>query len=350
MFGYCPCPLHDLSSGLSRSRKIASKKPGRDFRWLAIKALARMTAWFLVTPAVLAVESSTLSDLEALSKARVAAMTAAQQPLIVLADRYRAALQKQKGVAQAAGDLKGVLAVDDALAELNAGGEVADPPQDAKVSGLRAIYLKQREELALRAQPKIVQVEGEYLRRLEKLTTDLTKVGLIEDAKMVMGIRDQLGEDIKLRQATDLPSPATGEPKPGAVRASDLKGVRKIPMCWVPSGEFLMGSPETEPGRGAHEDQRKVTTNGFWMAKTEVTKAQWDRVRKWALDRGYHDLPEGKAAGPDHPVQSVTWYAVVKWCNARSEMEELKPCYFTDAALTSVYRAGDVELSNNRML
>ncbi len=33
----------------------------------------------------------------------------------------------------------------------------------------------------------------------------------------------------------------------------------------------------------------------------------------------------GKAA--NHPVHSITWYDMVKWCNARSEKEGLTPCY-----------------------
>jgi len=314
------------------------------------EVMAATAMWLLLTAGVFAEDSRTKADLEELSKMRTAAITAAQQPLTALADKYRAALQKQKEVVQAAGDLDAVLAFDAALAELNAGVEAAEPPQDSRVSGLRAIYLRERQPLTLRAQPEIVQAESDYLRRLEKLMTDLTKVGLIEDAKMVKKIRDEVAEDLKARMPTDLPTPGIGEPKPGTVRASILKGVKKLTMCWVPSGEFLMGSPETEAGRNANEAQRKVTTNGFWMAQTEVTKEQWDQVRKWGLRKGYDDLPEGTAPGPSHPVQNVTWHAVVKWCNARSEMEELKPCYFTDAAHSLVYRTGDVNLSNDMVL
>ena len=28
-----------------------------------------------------------------------------------------------------------------------------------------------------------------------------------------------------------------------------------------------------------------------------------------------------------HPVHAINWYAVVKWCNARSQKEGLTPCY-----------------------
>ena len=36
----------------------------------------------------------------------------------------------------------------------------------------------------------------------------------------------------------------------------------------------------------------------------------------------------------------VSWFDVVKWCNAKSEEEGLTPCYYTDTAQTIVYRTG----------
>ncbi|MCX6886003.1 MAG: SUMF1/EgtB/PvdO family nonheme iron enzyme [Verrucomicrobia bacterium] len=41
-------------------------------------------------------------------------------------------------------------------------------------------------------------------------------------------------------------------------------------------------------------------------------------------------------------MQSVNWYDVVKWCNARSEQAGQVPVYYTDAGLTVVYRSGEV--------
>lgn len=48
-------------------------------------------------------------------------------------------------------------------------------------------------------------------------------------------------------------------------------------MAPIPGGEFLMGSPESEEGRGEAEGpQRKVKVEPFWMGVTEVT---WDLYR-----------------------------------------------------------------------
>lgn len=46
----------------------------------------------------------------------------------------------------------------------------------------------------------------------------------------------------------------------------------KFVLLPIPSGEFVMGSPASEPGRGADEGpQHKVRIEPFWMGKCEVT-------------------------------------------------------------------------------
>ena len=45
----------------------------------------------------------------------------------------------------------------------------------------------------------------------------------------------------------------------------------------------------------------------------------------------------------------INWYDAVKWCNARSEMEGLIPCYYTNANLTGAYHSGRVDLANSNV-
>jgi formylglycine-generating enzyme required for sulfatase activity/mono/diheme cytochrome c family protein len=48
-------------------------------------------------------------------------------------------------------------------------------------------------------------------------------------------------------------------------------------MIPIPGGEFLMGSPEGEPGREADEGpQHKVKIDPFWMAKCEITWNEYE--------------------------------------------------------------------------
>ena len=53
--------------------------------------------------------------------------------------------------------------------------------------------------------------------------------------------------------------------------------------------------------------------------------------------------------GANHPVQTVTWYDCVKWCNARSEKEGKTPVYYMNDAQTAVYRTGDVDVINTQV-
>ena len=54
----------------------------------------------------------------------------------------------------------------------------------------------------------------------------------------------------------------------------------KLEMVWIQPGRFLMGSPLTEPERDDDEGpQHEVTiTEGFYLAKYEVTQVQWESV------------------------------------------------------------------------
>jgi formylglycine-generating enzyme required for sulfatase activity len=75
------------------------------------------------------------------------------------------------------------------------------------------------------------------------------------------------------------------------------------------------------------------TVKAFYIGRTEVTWLEWKKVRNWAADHGYDIGNMGTGSGNDHPVQNVSWYDCVKWCNAKSEMEGLKPYYLVEAEL-----------------
>ena len=114
-------------------------------------------------------------------------------------------------------------------------------------------------------------------------------------------------------------------------------------MRTIPSGSFSMGDPHGTGGineRPRHE----VTLGRFHIDQHHITKSLWDSVKVWAQQSS---LPYAMGAGSgkpnDHPIQSVNWYDAVKWCNARSEMEGRRPCYYLTPALTDVYRSGDRE-------
>ena len=128
-------------------------------------------------------------------------------------------------------------------------------------------------------------------------------------------------------------------------------------MALIPAGTFTMGSMVasivgTDKSDGlTNATPHPVTLSAFYLGRTETTYADWVAVRTWALDSargaGVYDfgatLGEGK--GDTHPVQTVSWYDVVKWCNAKSEREGLTPVYYTNDAQTLVYRTGNVDVT-----
>lgn len=86
---------------------------------------------------------------------------------------------------------------------------------------------------------------------------------------------------------------------------TSLPGNVTMDFVWIDSGEFLMGSPNSEPGRESHEGPKhKVTiSRGFHLGKFEVTQMQWQAVMKnkpWINQSFVQD-------NPNHPVVSVSW-------------------------------------------
>jgi formylglycine-generating enzyme required for sulfatase activity len=113
-------------------------------------------------------------------------------------------------------------------------------------------------------------------------------------------------------------------------------------MVLIPGGSFTMG--RTSGDTDADAPPTTVTVSPFYIQQTETTKAQWDEVRTWGLSNGYTDLEAGAGKASNHPVQGVTWWDVVKWCNARSEKEGLTPVYTVGGG---VMRTGTAEPAAN---
>ena len=102
-------------------------------------------------------------------------------------------------------------------------------------------------------------------------------------------------------------------------------------LALIPAGAFQMG--RTSGDTDSDAPSVSVTVSAFYMGKNEVTKALWDEVRTWATANGYTDLATGAGKASNHPVQTVSWWDVIKWCNARSQKEGLTPCYTVSGAV-----------------
>jgi formylglycine-generating enzyme required for sulfatase activity len=119
-------------------------------------------------------------------------------------------------------------------------------------------------------------------------------------------------------------------------------------MAPIPAGAFEMGDPLRD-GNANELPLHAVDVSAFYMDRFLATKAVWDGVYAWAVRHGYQFENEGWGKAPDHPVETVNWYDIAKWSNARSEREGLRPAYYTDGGHSVVYREGQADLTNTEV-
>ena len=136
-------------------------------------------------------------------------------------------------------------------------------------------------------------------------------------------------------------------PPAGSTRSVPLPGgLPPLRMHWCPPGWVSLGSPLGEPGRSGNEIRRdEAVSDGFYMAETEVTQAQWEAVMgttqvqqsQKALDdptpidgqtnRERWNVSDGKTGAdicvpaPDRPVYHVNLGEATEFCRRLSERE-----------------------------
>ena len=92
----------------------------------------------------------------------------------------------------------------------------------------------------------------------------------------------------------------------------------------IPGGTFQMGSPKSEEDRRQSEGPvHQVTISPFSCARHPVTRRLYFQIMRTDPGR-----PEGEA--DDRPVNNVTWYDAVIFCNELSKREGLNSCYRID--------------------
>jgi formylglycine-generating enzyme required for sulfatase activity len=90
-------------------------------------------------------------------------------------------------------------------------------------------------------------------------------------------------------------------------------------MVRIQGGTFTMGSPASEVDRQDWEGpQHQVTVSGFYMGKYEVTQAEYQAVM---------GTNPSSFTGDRLPVEYVSWFDAVNYCNERSRKEGLSAAY-----------------------
>lgn len=116
-------------------------------------------------------------------------------------------------------------------------------------------------------------------------------------------------------------------------------------MQYVPQGAFVMGNATNifSESEGSLDElpQHIVYLDAFFIDKYEVTQTLWAEVFNNGIGRGYEFSNSISYVSSERPIRDVTWFDAVRWCNARSEMDGLKPVYYIDIELTNIYKAGE---------
>lgn len=87
-------------------------------------------------------------------------------------------------------------------------------------------------------------------------------------------------------------------------------------MVYLPGGGYLMG---TDKGNADEAPPHQVTVSPFFIDKFEVTHAMFTKVQL--------PNPSHWQDHPQKPVERVRWRDAKQYCNERSLLENLTPCY-----------------------
>lgn len=156
-------------------------------------------------------------------------------------------------------------------------------------------------------------------------------------------IADWKGERAVTVALVEVQAAKTGEPY-----MLDLMGSDILELMYIQPATFMMGSPEGEIGRRDNEKQYRVTLlQGYWIARHEVTQAQWMAVMR--------NNPSEFTNGGDYPVERVSWKDAMAFCREVTERERaaglLPPGYAyslpTEAQWEYACRAGTTTALNN---
>jgi formylglycine-generating enzyme required for sulfatase activity len=103
-----------------------------------------------------------------------------------------------------------------------------------------------------------------------------------------------------------------------------------VSMKSIPEGTFSMGCISGDKDCDTDESPlRSVTLSSFLIGESEVTQAQWEEVMG--------SNPSEFKNCRNCPVERVSWFDAVVFCNRLSEREGRTPCYYNDASYSQVF-------------
>ncbi len=165
-----------------------------------------------------------------------------------------------------------------------------------------------------------LQVESQEMPRGRGRKLSSEELGTLRDWIVALGAREdaQRAERIEAARAQQ-----TAEAAALGLEVED-SGPAGITLRLIPHGSFVMGSPAGEVGGWKDQPQQQVRLErSYFLSATEVTQAQWEAVM--GSQAGFHT-----SEGGDRPVESISWFDALEFCNRLSELAGLEPVYLLE--------------------
>ena len=241
-------------------------------------------------------------------------------PLLDLDVKYLGHLEKLKKGYQDAGNLDGILAVDEEIKGFQP-GEVHES-SFAKVKHLQEIYRSERENLFLQRAANAQPVILAYKEKADQLVVTWTKTNQIEDAILAKAESERLAALAKsFKSSAPIPVaspsvPAKGAFSEGSHAGKEMENGIGMKLCWIPAGTTTVRGPNIR--RPASPDQiiemQVELPQGFWMGKREVTQGEYEKVVGTNPSK-FQEL------GRQAPVEQVSWDDAMSFCGRLTELE-----------------------------
>jgi len=134
---------------------------------------------------------------------------------------------------------------------------------------------------------------------------------------------------VALNSPSRAPTNVAGSPLPSATWISPSTNMAFVR---IKGGEFMMGSPDDDKeARNDEKPQHKVRISPFYLGVTEVTQEQYHKLTgnnpSWfSSNGGGRRVVAGRSTGR-LPVEQVSWFDAVRYCNALSDKDALTAYY-----------------------
>ena len=132
----------------------------------------------------------------------------------------------------------------------------------------------------------------------------------------------------------------------------DLGSEVVLEMVAIPSGKFFMGTENNEierlckkfkwEGYRHEKPQHKVVLHSFFMGKFQITQEQWETVASLPKVNRDLELNPSEFIGNKRPIEKVSWYDAVEFCDRISRHTGRKYRLPSEAEWEYACRAGTI--------